>query len=168
MAMRPVLLLAVLVGLLPAFAFPAFASTIVSRADVPAGAIVVDTGQRRLYLGLGSGKAKVYKVGVGRTDKQWSGRRMIVSKHIRPAWSPTAQIRRDRPGIASVVPGGSPKNPMGAAALLLSGGGQYAIHGTNNPRSIGGFVSYGCIRMFNEDVLDLYGRVSIGTTVTVR
>jgi L,D-transpeptidase catalytic domain len=67
----------------------------------------------------------------------------------------------------NVIPGGSPSNPMGAAAMTLSGGGEYAIHGTNDPRSIGGFVSYGCIRMYNEDVLDLYNRVSWGTTVVV-
>lgn len=145
----------------------AAAGTMVTRSDVPAGAIIVKTGERRLYLGLGAGKALVYKVGVGRMGKQWSGLRMIVSKHVKPAWSPTAQIRRDRPGIANVVPGGSPKNPMGAAALLLSGDGQYAIHGTNDSRSIGGFVSYGCIRMYNDDVMDLYKRVSIGTPVHV-
>ena len=74
---------------------------------------------------------------------------------------------RDRPSLPSMIPGGSPRNPMGAAALTLSGGGQYAIHGTNVPGSIGGFVSYGCIRMLNEDVLDLYGRVGVGTAVVV-
>jgi lipoprotein-anchoring transpeptidase ErfK/SrfK len=118
-------------------------------------------------LGLGNGKAVSYSVGVGRANKQWTGQKRISSKRVRPAWSPTAQIIRDKPGIAKVIPGGSPKNPMGAAALILSGAGQYAIHGTNNPGSIGGFVSYGCIRMYNEDIKDLFDRVRVGTKVTV-
>ncbi len=75
-------------------------------------------------------------------------------------------MRRDKPSLPAVIPGGSPRNPMGAAAMTLSGG-EYAIHGTNAPGSIGGFVSYGCIRMHNADILDLFGRVSVGTTVVV-
>jgi lipoprotein-anchoring transpeptidase ErfK/SrfK len=145
----------------------AMARTIVNMEGLQAGAILVRTGERRLYYGVGGGKAILYRVGVGRADKQWTGRRFIAGKAIKPAWRPTAQIRRDRPNIASVIPGGAPQNPMGAAALLISGSGQYAIHGTNKPGSIGGFVSYGCIRMLNEDVLDLYSRVGIGTPVIV-
>jgi lipoprotein-anchoring transpeptidase ErfK/SrfK len=76
------------------------------------------------------------------------------------------QVKRDKPSLPNLIPGGSPHNPMGAEALTLSGG-QYAIHGTNAPGSIGGFVSYGCIRMYNADILDLYNRVSFGTTVMV-
>jgi lipoprotein-anchoring transpeptidase ErfK/SrfK len=91
---------------------------------------------------------------------------MITGKHLKPAWSPPAEVKRDRPSLPKVIAGGSPRNPMGAAALTLSGG-EYAIHGTNAPGSIGGFVSYGCIRMFNSDILDLYGRVGFGTTVVV-
>jgi lipoprotein-anchoring transpeptidase ErfK/SrfK len=91
---------------------------------------------------------------------------MIDGKHLAPAWSPPADVKRDNPKLPAVIAGGSPRNPMGAAALTLSGG-QYAIHGTNAPGSIGGFVSYGCIRMFNADVLDLYSRVGFGTTVVV-
>ena len=75
-------------------------------------------------------------------------------------------IKRENPAIPNVIPGGSPHNPMGAAAMTLSGG-EYAIHGTNTPRSIGGFVSHGCIRMYNADVLDLYARVNVGTPVVV-
>src|SRR5262245_24512157 len=78
-----------------------------------------------------------------------------------------AEVKRDKPSLPNVIPGGSPSNPMEAAALTLSGGGEYAIHGTNNPGSIGGFVSYGCIRMHNTDVLDLYSRVGWGTKVVV-
>ena len=85
---------------------------------------------------------------------------------VKPAWSPPAEVKRDKPSIPDVIPGGSPRNPMGVAAMTLAGG-EYAIHGTNVPGSIGGFVSYGCIRMLNDDISDLYQRVSVGTTVVV-
>ena len=143
------------------------AGTVVSYKGLAKGSILVKTSKRRLYLGLGNGKAMSYPVGVGRSGKQWSGKRRIRSKRLKPAWKPTPQIIRDKPGIARVIPGGSPKNPMGAAALVLSGAGQYAIHGTNNPGSIGGFVSYGCIRMLNKDIMHLYKRVGVGARVTV-
>src|SRR5476651_1045325 len=136
------------------------------RADVPSGTIIVSTNERRLYLVLGQGRALVYPVGVGRAGRQWAGRSMIDSKRIAPAWGPPPDIKREHPEIPDVIPGGSPRNPMGAAALTLSGG-EYAIHGTNNPGSIGGYVSYGCIRMYNADILDLYQRVHFGTPVTV-
>jgi lipoprotein-anchoring transpeptidase ErfK/SrfK len=146
---------------------PAISREIVHfRAEAPAGTIVVRTSERRLYYVLGDGRAIRYPVGVGRAGKQWSGVTRIDGKHLRPAWSPPADVRRDKPSLPSVIPGGSPRNPMGAAALTLSGG-TYAIHGTNAPGSIGGFVSYGCIRMYNHDVVDLYGRVSVGTPVVV-
>jgi lipoprotein-anchoring transpeptidase ErfK/SrfK len=131
-----------------------------------AGTVVVKTGERSLYYVLGNGKAMRYSVGVGRQGKQWTGTSMIDGKHLAPAWSPPAEVKRDNPKLPSLIAGGSPRNPMGAAALTLSGG-QYAIHGTNAPGSIGGFVSYGCIRMYNADVLDLYSRVGFGTTVVV-
>jgi lipoprotein-anchoring transpeptidase ErfK/SrfK len=131
------------------------------------GTVVVKTSERALYYVLGNGKAVRYPVGVGRVGKQWTGTAFISSKQLRPAWSPPAEVKRDKPSLPNVIPGGSPGNPMGAAALTLSGGGEYAIHGTNNPGSIGGFVSYGCIRMYNADVLDLYNRVGWGTTVVV-
>jgi lipoprotein-anchoring transpeptidase ErfK/SrfK len=130
------------------------------------GTIVVKTNERALYYVLGNGKALRYPVGVGRAGKQWTGTSYITSKQLKPAWSPPAEIRHDKPSLPSVIPGGSPSNPMGAAAMTLSGG-EYAIHGTNSPGSIGGFVSYGCIRMYNEDVVDLYQRVSVGTPVVV-
>ena len=82
-------------------------------------------------------------------------------------WTPPASIRRDYSKLPRVIPGGSPQNPMGVAALTLSGGGEYAIHGTNQPNLIGGFVSHGCIRMYNADVTDLFGRVNVGTPVVV-
>jgi lipoprotein-anchoring transpeptidase ErfK/SrfK len=132
-----------------------------------AGTIVVRTGERHLYYLMGNGRAVRYPVGVGKAGKAWTGSVMISGKYIAPAWSPPADVKRDNPRLPNLIPGGSPRNPMGAAALTLSGGGEYAIHGTNVPGSIGGFVSYGCIRMFNADVLDLYGRVSLGTSVVV-
>ena len=147
---------------------PASAREVVHfRGDAPAGTVLVRTGERRLYYVLGDGRAVRYRVGVGRTGKQWSGRTYINGKYLKPAWSPPAAVKRDKPSIPDVIPGGSPRNPMGVAAMTLSGGGQYAIHGTNVPNSVGGFVSYGCIRMYNNDVLDLFQRVSVGTPVLV-
>ncbi len=136
------------------------------RGEASAGTIVVRTSERRLYLVLGEGRALSYPVGVGRAGRQWAGRSVISGKHVKPAWAPPPDIARARPKMARVHEGGSPSNPMGAAALTLSGG-EYAIHGTNDPSSIGGFVSYGCIRMYNQDITDLYGRVSVGTPVLV-
>jgi lipoprotein-anchoring transpeptidase ErfK/SrfK len=130
------------------------------------GTIVVKTNERRLYYILDDGNAIRYPVGVGRAGRAWSGSATIVGKYLEPGWSPPAAIRRDKPSLPDVIPGGSRSNPMGAAALTLSKG-EYAIHGTNAPGSIGGFVSYGCIRMFNQDIIDLYGRVSYGTRVVV-
>ena len=130
------------------------------------GTIVVKTHERRLYFVTGNGTAIKYPVGVGKAGMRWRGQAYIASKHIRPAWSPPEMIRREKPGIADVFPSGSPRNPMGAAALVLNRG-EYAIHGTNAPGSIGGFVSHGCIRMYNSDIMDLYNRVSVGTQVVV-
>jgi lipoprotein-anchoring transpeptidase ErfK/SrfK len=148
-------------------AAPVVAGDIVKfRSDSAPGTIIVRTGERRLYLVLGAGQALRYTVGVGRAGRQWAGSTRIDGKHLRPAWSPPADVRRDKPSLPDVIPGGSPSNPMGAAALTLSGG-EYAIHGTNAPKSIGGFVSYGCIRMYNRDITDLYARISVGTPVVV-
>ena len=130
------------------------------------GTIIVRTGERRLYLMLGDGRALRYKVGVGRSDRQWAGKSSISGKYLKPNWAPPATIKRDRPGISDLIPGGSPRNPMGDAAMTLAGG-EYAIHGTNAPKSVGGFVSYGCIRMYNQDIVDLFARVRIGTPVIV-
>jgi len=130
------------------------------------GTIVVHTAERRLYLVLGDGQAIRYPVGVGRAGKQWAGTSHIDGKYLRPAWSPPAEVKRDKPSLPNVIAGGSSRNPMGVAAMTLAGG-QYAIHGTNAPGSVGGFVSYGCIRMYNQDISDLFGRVGVGTTVVV-
>ena len=130
------------------------------------GTVVIKTRERRLYYVVGNGRALRYPVGVGRPNKQWTGQSMISGKYIKPAWSPPEEIRRDNPRLPDVIPSGAPNNPMGAAALTLSGG-EYAIHGTNRPGSVGGFVSYGCIRMLNSDILDLFDRVAVGTPVLV-
>jgi lipoprotein-anchoring transpeptidase ErfK/SrfK len=136
------------------------------RGDVSAGTVVVRTSERRLYYVVGDGRAIRYPVGVGKAGKQWAGTTTIDGKYLHPAWSPPSEVKRDKPNMPDVIPGGSPRNPMGVAAMTLAGG-EYAIHGTNVPGSVGGFVSYGCIRMLNDDISDLYQRVSVGTTVTV-
>ena len=131
--------------------------------DAKPGTIVVQTTDRVLYLITGKGEALKYTVGVGRSGQQWFGTTRIASKHIRPAWKPPASIRGNR-SPDFFIEAGSPRNPMGAAALVLVDN-ELAIHGTNNPSSIGGFVSAGCIRMHNKDIMDLYGRVHVGTRV---
>jgi lipoprotein-anchoring transpeptidase ErfK/SrfK len=143
------------------------AREIVPLSGYSAGTIILKTSQRRLYYVIGEGKAIRYPVGVGRAGMAWSGTAYIEGKYIRPAWSPPDMIKRENPRIPNVIPSGSSANPMGAAAMTLSGGGEYAIHGTNSPGSIGGFVSHGCIRMYNSDIMDLYDRVSLGTKVVV-
>jgi lipoprotein-anchoring transpeptidase ErfK/SrfK len=146
---------------------PASAREVVAfNGGYGAGTIVIKTNERKLYYVMGDGRALRYPVGVGTVGMQWTGTTMISGKHLRPAWSPPAMIKREKPSLPNVIAGGSPSNPMGAAAMTLFGG-EYAIHGTNQPGSIGGFVSHGCIRMHNRHVLDLYARVSVGTQVVV-
>ena len=128
--------------------------------------VVIRTQERRLYYVRGDGTALRYRIAVGRPGKQWYGDAAIAGKYVRPAWAPPDEVRRDNPKLPAVVPSGSPSNPMGAAALVLTRD-EYAIHGTNQPSSIGTFASYGCIRMLNEDVMDLYQRVTVGTRVMV-
>lgn len=130
------------------------------------GTIVVKSSERRLYFVTGYGSALRYPVAVGRQGKQWSGTAFVAGKYVNPAWSPPAEIKRDKPSLPDIIPGGSRSNPMGTRALVLDRG-QYAIHGTNNPKSIGTFASYGCVRMLNADIQDLYERVGVGTTVVV-
>ena len=147
-------------------AAPLFAGEVVPFAgEQRPGTIVVKTTERRLYLVTGNKQAIKYTVGVGRAGKQWFGTTSIVSKHIRPAWTPPADMRGNR-GDGYVIPSGAPNNPMGEAALVLADH-DLAIHGTNNDGSIGGFVSFGCIRMHNADILDLFNRVSVGTRVAI-
>src|SRR6266511_859060 len=128
---------AVAVGVMLAPASGEARSILHFSGDYGAGTVVIRTGERRLYYVIGDGRAVVYPVGVGRYGKQWTGTTFIDGKHIKPAWSPPAEVKRDKPRMPDLIPGGSPRNPMGAAALTLSGGGQYAIHGTNMPGTIG-------------------------------
>lgn len=136
------------------------------QAGISPGTIVIRTGERRLYYVRGDGTALRYPVAVGKPGKQWFGEARIDGKYVRPAWSPPAEVKRDNPRLPSVIPGGAPNNPMGARALTLDLD-EYAIHGTNRPGSIGTYASYGCIRMHNQDIVDLYERVSVGTRVVV-
>src|SRR5262245_24302202 len=165
---RSLAVIAAVVGLvaLDSAQQPAQAQATVAFRGYPVGTIVIMTNQRRLYYVVGQDRAISYPVGVGKAGQQWSGTAYINGKYIKPAWSPPADIKRANPKLPNVIEGGSPRNPMGAAAMTLSGG-EYAIHGTNAPGSIGGFVSHGCIRMHNRDVMDLYARVSVGTQVVV-
>ncbi len=139
---------------------------IVKFSGFAPGTIVVKTGERRLYFVLDPAHAMRFPVGVGRKGKEWTGSAHVEGKFVDPAWEPPQEIRDDHPELPEIIPGGAGNNPMGAAALTLLGG-EYAIHGTNDPRSIGGFVSYGCIRMYNRDILRLYRMVDIGTPVIV-
>lgn len=137
-----------------------------------AGTIVVNTPERRLYYVLGGGRAIRYGIGVGRAGLALSGGATVGRKAEWPGWTPTQNmIRRDPRNrrFAGGVPGGL-NSPLGARALYLYRGGRdtmFRIHGTNQPNSIGQAVSSGCVRMLNHDVIDLYGRASVGTRVVV-
>lgn len=143
-----------------------------ARAQVPfktdqwAGTIVISHKERALYLVQRGGMAYRYRVALGKAGKNWFGTAYVRGKYVQPAWSPPADVLRDKPFLPSVIPGGSPKNPMGPRAILLDRD-EIAIHGTNRPKSIGTYASYGCIRMMNADVIDLFERVSRGTKVIV-
>ncbi|MDB5596362.1 MAG: L,D-transpeptidase [Hyphomicrobiales bacterium] len=130
-----------------------------------AGAIVVDTPSKFLYLVLGNGRALRYGIGVGRPGFEWAGVKTISRKAEWPDWRPPSEMLKRRPDLPTFMAGG-PQNPLGARALYL-GSSLYRIHGTNEPHTIGQNVSSGCIRMMNEDVTDLYTRVKVGTQVTV-
>ncbi len=129
------------------------------------GTIVVDTSERRLYLVLPGGKARRYGVGIGRPGFQWAGTHTITRKAEWPDWTPPPAMLKRKPDLPRHMEGG-PDNPLGARALYL-GSTEYRIHGSNEPWTIGQAVSSGCIRMRNQDVTDLYGRVKVGTKVVV-
>jgi lipoprotein-anchoring transpeptidase ErfK/SrfK len=133
------------------------------------GTITIDTRNRLLYLSQGDGTAIRYGVGVGRDGFRWSGTAMIARKAEWPTWTPPAEMIKRRPDIPHFMKGGI-ENPLGARAMYLyngKGDTGYRIHGTNEPDTIGQAVSSGCIRMMNQDVIDLYGRVKPGTRVVV-
>jgi lipoprotein-anchoring transpeptidase ErfK/SrfK len=130
------------------------------------GTIYISTSERRLYLILGNGEALRYGIGVGRDGFRWTGTHHISAKKEWPGWTPPAEMRARRPDLPRYMAGGV-ENPLGARALYL-GSTLYRIHGSNEPETIGHAVSSGCFRMTNEDVTDLYNRVSVGALVVVR
>ncbi|NIX76950.1 L,D-transpeptidase [Microvirga terricola] len=130
------------------------------------GTIVVSTSERHLYYTLGNGQAIRYGVGVGRPGFEWAGTHSITMKREWPDWRPPAQMLRRRPDLPRYMRGG-PDNPLGARALYI-GSTLYRIHGSNEPETIGEAVSSGCIRMTNDDVMDLYSRARVGTRVVVQ
>nr|WP_234826858.1 L,D-transpeptidase [Rhodopseudomonas palustris] len=131
----------------------------------PAGTVVIDTGNTYLYYVLGGGRAIRYGVGVGREGFTWSGVQTVTRKAEWPDWRPPAEMIARQPYLPRFMAGG-PGNPLGARAMYL-GATAYRIHGTNDPSTIGKFVSSGCIRLTNEDVEDLFSRVGVGTRVVV-
>jgi lipoprotein-anchoring transpeptidase ErfK/SrfK len=146
---------------------PSIARTLVSYpGNYKPGTVVVSTAQRRLYLVLGNGQALSYAIGVGRTGAAWSGVTQVTAKREWPDWTPPEQMLHRKPDLPRHMAGG-PDNPLGARAIYL-GASLYRIHGSNEPDTIGQAVSSGCIRLTNEDVIDLYNRVQIGATVIVQ
>jgi len=135
------------------------------RTGAPAGSIIIDTPHTYLYYVLGNGRAIRYGIGVGREGFTWSGSETISRKAEWPDWTPPPEMLQRQPYLPRFMAGG-PQNPLGARAMYL-GGTIYRIHGTNAPPTIGGRVSSGCIRMTNEDVIDLYNRVNVGAKVIV-
>jgi lipoprotein-anchoring transpeptidase ErfK/SrfK len=140
--------------------------TVYYPSNYAPGTIIINTAERRLYLVQPGGQALRYGIGVGRDGFRWSGVHHISAKKEWPGWTPPVEMRRRRPDLPGHMVGGI-ENPLGARALYL-GSTLYRIHGSNEPETIGQAVSSGCFRMTNEDVVDLYNRVSIGATVVVR
>ena len=132
----------------------------------PPGTIIISPRERELYFTLGGYTALRYPVAVAKRGKEWAGLAHIDGKYVNPAWAPPESVLRDHPEMPRLIPGGSPHNPMGVRALTLDRD-EIAIHGTTQSMraSVGTAASYGCIRMLNEDVLDLYSRVTVGTPV---
>ena len=129
------------------------------------GTIVVSTSERRLYYVLGGGQAVRYGIGVGRPGFEWAGTKVVARKAEWPDWTPPPEMLKRRPDLPRHMVGGL-ENPLGARAMYL-GGSLFRIHGSNEPDSIGQATSSGCIRMTNDDVIDLYERVRVGTKVVV-
>jgi lipoprotein-anchoring transpeptidase ErfK/SrfK len=130
------------------------------------GQIIVSFGDRRLYYVTQKGSAISYPIAIPKGEARWAGVSVVSDKRVNPSWTPTAEMRRENPKLPAYVPGGHPRNPLGVRALYL-GSSLYRIHGTDAPWLIGQEVSKGCIRMLNEDVVDLYNRARIGARVTV-
>jgi len=135
------------------------------NSNQKAGTIIVNTGEKHLYLVLADGKALRYGIGTARDGFEWSGTHRVSNKREWPGWTPPAEMKRRQPNLPNYMPGGI-NNPLGARAIYI-GSTLYRIHGTNEPWTIGQDVSSGCIRMINDDVEDLYERVKIGAKVIV-
>jgi lipoprotein-anchoring transpeptidase ErfK/SrfK len=140
--------------------------TVSLASNYAPGTILINTAERRLYLVLANGQALRYGIGVGRDGFRWAGTHRISAKKEWPSWTPPSQMLARRPDLPRHMAGGI-DNPLGARAMYL-GSTLYRIHGSNEPETIGQAVSSGCFRMTNEDVTDLYSRVSIGTPVVVK
>jgi lipoprotein-anchoring transpeptidase ErfK/SrfK len=170
--MRHLILAAVLLSLLTAPG-PVLAATggdddraeIAFAGEGAPGTIIIRTGERKLYLVTGAGRALAYDIAVGKPSEQWFGKSWVSKKRPNPTWTPTPSMRQKNPSLPQSV-GPGPRNPLGERAINL-GWGAYRIHGTNNPRSIGSAASAGCFRMRNADVRDLYERVNVGAQVIV-
>jgi lipoprotein-anchoring transpeptidase ErfK/SrfK len=141
-------------------------TTVSFASNYAPGTIVINTAERRLYLVLPNGQALRYGIGVGRDGFRWAGVHRISAKKEWPSWTPPSQMLARRPDLPRHMAGGI-DNPLGARAMYL-GSTLYRIHGSNEPETIGQAVSSGCFRMTNEDVTDLYSRVSVGTVVVVQ
>jgi lipoprotein-anchoring transpeptidase ErfK/SrfK len=129
------------------------------------GSIIIKTSERKLLFVRGQNDIVTYTIAVGRQGREWTGSTSISRKVLNPGWAPPPNIRKDNPKLPALVEPG-PNNPLGVAVLVL-GDGTYGIHGTNRPETIGTYASYGCFRMYNNDILDLFSKVTIGTAVTV-
>jgi lipoprotein-anchoring transpeptidase ErfK/SrfK len=149
-----------------AAATPIPRETVAFAGNQKPGTIIVNAKERRLYFVLDGGRAVKYGVGVGRPGFEWGGTKTVSRKQEWPSWTPPAQMIKRRPDLPRFMPGG-PENPMGARAMYL-GSSLYRIHGSNEPETIGQAVSSGCIRMLNDDVIDLYSRVRVGAQVVVQ
>jgi L,D-transpeptidase catalytic domain len=158
-------------GLGALFGGSGYSASPIARAQVTypsnerAGTIIINTTERRLYLLVGNGQALSYGIGVGRVGFTWAGVTRVVAKKEWPDWTPPPQMLRRRPDLPRFMKGG-PENPLGARAMYL-GSTLFRIHGSNEPETIGTAVSSGCFRLTNDDVIDLYGRVRVGTKVIV-
>ena len=140
--------------------------TVAVSPQMQPGQIIVSFGDRRLYHVVGRGRAISYPIAIPREESRWEGTTSVSMKKVNPSWTPTPTMRRENPTLPTYVPGGHPRNPLGVRALYL-GSSAYRIHGTDAPWTIGQNVSKGCIRMFNEDVLDLYDKINVGAKVVV-
>ena len=130
------------------------------------GELVVSFSDRKIYHVTGPGTANSYPIAIPREDARWQGVTSVSQKRENPSWTPTPSMRAKNPRLPMWVPGGHPMNPLGNRALYL-GSSTYRIHGTDAPWTIGTSASAGCVRMYNQDVLDLYTKVNVGTKVTV-